>query len=68
MAREMYNTIFNLFKRHNVLNKLAARRKFYTAALHGDEQIITYINHVHKLAFTLTSIGVEIDVKSWGWR
>lgn len=30
-AKEIWNAILNVFERHTLLNKLAARRKFYTA-------------------------------------
>ncbi len=59
----MWTSILNLFERHTLLNKLAARRNFYTATMHENEQIITYVNRVRQLASTLKSIGVEIDDK-----
>ena len=62
-AKEMWQSILNLFERHTLLNKLAARRNFYTASMHDNEQIITYVNRVRLLASTLKSMGVEIDDK-----
>ncbi len=59
----MWTSVLNLFERHTLLNKLAARRNFYTATMHENEQIITYVNRVRQLAFTLKSMGVEIDDK-----
>ena len=60
-AKEMWNTIVNVFERHTLLNKLSARRRFYTVSMENGEKMLTYLNRVKQLASTLKSMGVEID-------
>ena len=36
-AKEMRCAIVNVFKRHTLLNKLSARRRFYTVTMSDDE-------------------------------
>ena len=60
-AREMWNVILNVFERHTLLNKLSARRKFYTVTMQTGEKVLTYLNRVKQLAATLKSMNVEID-------
>ena len=37
-AKEMWNTIVNVFERHTLLNKLSARRRFYTVSKENGEK------------------------------
>ena len=60
-AKEVWASICNLFERHTLLNKLAARRNFYTATMHQSENVITFINRIKTLASTLKSMNVIID-------
>lgn len=62
-AKEMWLCILNIFERHTLLNKLAARRNFYTATMKEDENIMAFTNRIRQLASTLKSMGVEIDDK-----
>ncbi len=56
-------SILNLFERHTLLNKLTTRRNFYTATMHENEQIITYVNRVRSSPPPSSQMGVEIDDK-----
>jgi hypothetical protein len=60
-AKEMGTSIINLSERHTLLNKLPARRRFYTATMLDDEKILQYANRIRQLAVTLKNMGVEID-------
>ena len=60
-AKEMFQSIKDLFERVTLFNKIVARRKFYTATMAEGEKIMTYINRVKTLAATLKSMGVDID-------
>ena len=40
-AKEMWQTIMDVFQRHTLLNKLAARRNFYTATMKAGEKTLT---------------------------
>ena len=60
-AKEMWQTIMDVFQRHTLLNKLAARRNFYTATMKGGEKALTFINRVQHLASILKSMGVDVD-------
>eukprot|EP00171_Calliarthron_tuberculosum_P002491 IDg2491t1 len=60
-ANEMWTTIINIFERHTLLNKLAARRNFYTANMRDIEKIRQFANRIRQLASTLRSMSVDID-------
>ena len=60
-TKQMWNAILDVFERHTLLNKLTARRKFYTVSMEHGEKVLTYLNRVKQLAATLKSMGVEID-------
>lgn len=62
-AKEMYDSIVNVFQRHTLLNKLRARRDFYTATMRSNEKMLSYINRVVYLSSILKSMGVEVDGK-----
>lgn len=59
-AKDMWNSIKNVFERHTLLNKLSARRKFYTAALSENEPILKFSNRIRQLASTLKNMNVAI--------
>ncbi len=64
----MYSTsdvgeICNVHQRHTLLNKLAARRDFYTAKMKQGETMLVYINRVRQMASILESTGVTIHEK-----
>lgn len=60
-AKEMWDTILDVFEKQTLLNKLTARRRFYTATMHNGEKMLSYINRVKQMAATLKSMGVTID-------
>ena len=60
-AKEMWKAIMNVFERQTLLNRLSARRKFYTVTMENGEKMLTYLNRVKQLAATLKSMSVEID-------
>lgn len=60
-AKEMWQALLNVFERHTLLNKLSARRKFYTATMENGKKMLTYLNRVKQLAATLMSIDLNID-------
>jgi len=60
-ASEMFESIKNVFQRHTLLNKLRARREFYTATMKSNEKMLVYINRVTQLSSILKSMEVTID-------
>ena len=62
-ALEMWQEICNVHQRHTLLNKLAARRDFYTATMKDGESMLVYINRVRQMASVLESMNVSIDDK-----
>ena len=60
-AREMWEAIMNIFQRRTVLNKLKARRQFYSAQMEDNERILNYINRVRQLAADLKSMEVAVS-------
>ncbi len=53
--------ICDIFERHTLLNKLAARRRFYTASMVEGEKILTNAARIRKYSSTLKSMGVTVD-------
>ncbi len=62
-AIEMWQCIANIFERHALINKHAARRRFYTATMREDDNILAFTNRIRQLSSTLRSMGVDIDDK-----
>lgn len=60
-AKEMWLKIRDVFERHTLLNKLSARRKFYTATKQDSETILQFANRIGYLASTLKSMGITVD-------
>jgi len=60
-AAAMWLTIQNIFERHTLLNKLSARRKFYTATKLESESILDFSNRIRHMASTLKSMNVTVD-------
>ncbi len=60
-TKQMWKKICDVFERHTLLNKLSARRKFYTATLQEGESILQFANRIRLLAATLKSMKVLID-------
>ena len=60
-AKDMWNSITNVFERHTLLNKLAARRKFYTAVKNETESILKFSNRIRQLSSSLKSMNVIIS-------
>lgn len=60
---QMGTEICNLHQRHTLLDKLSARRDFYTATMRGNEKMLVYINRVRQMASILESMGIDIDDK-----
>eukprot|EP00171_Calliarthron_tuberculosum_P002836 IDg2836t1 len=57
----MWTEICNVHQRHTLLNKLSARRDFYTATMRGGERMLNYLNRVRQMASVLESMRVEKD-------
>ena len=43
-AKGMWRAIMDVFERHTLLNKLSARRRFYTVTMEKGEKILNYLN------------------------
>ena len=60
-AKNMWKAILNVFERHSILNRLSARRDFYTVTMNENEKMLTYVNRVRQLASTLKSMNAAVD-------
>ena len=60
-AKTQWQLILNIFEKHTLLNKLSARRRFYTAMMKEDEKVLEFSSRVRQLANTLKSMSVNID-------
>ena len=67
-AKEMWETICDVFEKHTLLNKLAARRRFYTAEKLESESILAYSNRIRQLGATLKSMRLQLTMRRWLWR
>ena len=62
-AVSMWSTIVDLFQRKTLLNKLACRRRFYSAKMAASEKAIAFISRVRQIAADCKAMGVNIDDK-----
>lgn len=62
-AKQTWLAILNVFERHTLLNKLAARRDFYTVQMHTSESVLQFVNRVKQLAARLKTMSVVVDDK-----
>lgn len=60
-AAEMWKAIINVFQRRTLMNKVKARRDFYSAKMGDDERLLHYINRVRQLAADLKSMEVIVE-------
>ena len=60
-AKEMWTQIIDIFEKHTLFSKLAARRRFYTAKMNDGEKVMPFAGRIQQYAATLKSMGVEID-------
>ena len=60
-AKQMWKTITDVFEKHSLLNKLGARRRFYTATMSEGEGVLQFASRVRQLAGPLESMSVSID-------
>lgn len=60
-AKEMWESILNIFQNHALLNNLKDRRDFYAVTMNSGEDILSYISQVGHLASLLKSMGVNVD-------
>jgi gag-polypeptide of LTR copia-type len=59
-AADMWKCLMNAFQRCSLLNKLAARRRFYTVSMEEDEHTLGYINRVRHMADELKSMDCVV--------
>jgi gag-polypeptide of LTR copia-type len=55
-AADVWKCLMNVFQRCSLLNKLAARRRFYTVSMGEDENMLGYINRARHIADELKSM------------
>ena len=60
-SKEMWRLICDIFEKHTLLNKLAARRRFYTAKMHDNEKILPFAARIRQMAATLKSMSINIE-------
>ena len=60
-AKQMWMAICDFFKKHTLLNNLAARRRFYTAKMHENEKILASAARIRQMAATLKSMSVTLE-------
>lgn len=61
LAKEMWNLVCDIYEKHALLNQLAARRKFYSAAMDESEKVLEFAARVRQVASTLKSMNVTVE-------
>ena len=62
-TKAMWTAIKNVFERHALLNKLSARKKFYTATMDSQETVLQFSNRIRQLVARLKSMNIEISYR-----
>jgi len=57
---EMWSTLQGVFQRKSLMNKMKARREFYTVEMTVGEGMLGYINRVRNLGENLKAMGGEV--------
>jgi len=57
---EMWSTLQGVFQRKSLMNKMKARREFYTIAMNVDQGMLGYNNRVRILGKNLEAMGGEV--------
>lgn len=65
-AKQMWSLISDIYEKHTLLNKLAARRNFYTAKMHDGENCRSFSARIRQLASTLKTMSVDISDEEMG--
>ena len=60
-SKHMWQLLCDIYEKHTLLNKFAARRRFYTAKMDEDEKILPFASRIRQLASTLKSMNVPMD-------
>lgn len=60
-AKHMWALICDIFEKHTLLNKLATRRRFYTAKMHDNGKVLPFAARIRQLAATLKTMSVAIE-------
>eukprot|EP00737_Agarophyton_chilense_P003002 gb/GEZJ01003471.1/.p1 GENE.gb/GEZJ01003471.1/~~gb/GEZJ01003471.1/.p1 ORF type:complete len:730 (-),score=111.20 gb/GEZJ01003471.1/:63-2252(-) len=60
-AADMWKAICDVFQRKTLLNKINARRSFYSAKMRDDEKMLQFINRVRHLASDLKCMDVVVE-------
>lgn len=59
-TKTTWKLICDIFEKHTLLNKLAARRRFYTAQMQDNEKVLVFATRISQLAATLKAMDVDI--------
>lgn len=60
-ARSMWKMFCDIYERHNLLNKLSASIKFFTAVMKDVERVLEFSSRILLLSSILKSMGVTVD-------
>ena len=59
-AKEIWKLISDIYEKHTLLNKLAARRAFYTAKMGENEKVRAFAARIRQYSSTLKSMKVDV--------
>lgn len=62
-AKKMWEALLDIYEKNTLLNKLTARRRFYTAEMEADETVLTFSNRIKQYAVVLDGMGLKVDGK-----
>ncbi len=60
-ASEMWNQVCNIYEKQTLLNRLSARRRFYSATMDETEKLLEFAGRIRQYASTLKSMGVDVE-------
>lgn len=60
-AMEMWKFISDIFEKQTLLNKISARRRFYTAKMEENGKVRTFAARIRQLSSTLKSMNVDVN-------
>lgn len=60
-ANQMWRSLMDIFERHNLLNKLTARRRFYIATMSETETVLAFTNQISQLGARLIAMGLIVE-------
>ncbi len=60
-AHAMWTSVCDIYEKHTLLNRLSARRRFYTAKMGETEKLLEFSGRIRQYASSLATMGVHVE-------